>query len=193
MTTCFARAPTGPGFRPRHAGRRVDGRSGRDRPRYRAGELATALAARLPPFVLYGDPDVLAERARALGLAVPIAAIANLARRRRRLRTLCRSGRVPIGAGGRRCGHRRGDRGGDGGRGRGEALALVTNPIAKRTLDLAQLAYPGHTEFLAELAVRHGAGRRPRPVMMLAAEELKVVPATVHIPLSAVPARSRAR
>ncbi len=69
----------------------------------------------------------------------------------------------------------------------GDALALVTNPIVKRTLDLAQLPYPGHTEFLAELAVRHGATRRPRPVMMLAAEELKVVPTTVHIPLSAVP------
>ena len=49
------------------------------------------------------------------------------------------------------------------------------------------MPYPGHTEFLAELAVRHGAARRPRPVMMLAAEELKVVPTTVHIPLSAVP------
>ena len=34
----------------------------------------------------------------------------------------------------------------------GEALALVTNPITKRTLDLAHLPYPGHTEFLAELA-----------------------------------------
>src|SRR5439155_25079568 len=69
----------------------------------------------------------------------------------------------------------------------GEALALVTNPIAKKSLDLVQLPYPGHTEFLAELAVRHGAPVRPRPVMMLVAEELKVVPATVHIPLSAVP------
>ncbi len=65
-------------------------------------------------------------------------------------------------------------------------MALVTNPIAKRTLDLANLPYPGHTEFLAELAVRYCGGARPRPVMMLAAEELKVVPATVHIPLNAV-------
>src|SRR6185436_13570777 len=70
----------------------------------------------------------------------------------------------------------------------GEALALVTNPIVKRTLDLAQLPYPGHTEFLAELAARHGAAKRPIPVMMLVADELKVVPTTVHIPLAAVPA-----
>jgi 4-hydroxythreonine-4-phosphate dehydrogenase len=69
---------------------------------------------------------------------------------------------------------------------RGEALALVTNPITKRSLDLAHLPYPGHTEFLAELAVRLFGGPRPRPVMMLLADELKVVPATVHVPLAAV-------
>jgi 4-hydroxythreonine-4-phosphate dehydrogenase len=69
----------------------------------------------------------------------------------------------------------------------GEALAIVTNPIVKRTLDRAELPYPGHTEFLAELALRHGTASRPLPVMMLVAEELKVVPATVHIPLAAVP------
>jgi 4-hydroxythreonine-4-phosphate dehydrogenase len=68
----------------------------------------------------------------------------------------------------------------------GAALALVTNPITKRALDLASLPYPGHTEFLADLAVRFCGGARPRPVMMLAADELKVVPATVHIPLTAV-------
>ena len=72
---------------------------------------------------------------------------------------------------------------------RGEALALVTNPATKRALHGPQLAYPGHTELLAALAARHFAGRAFRPVMMLAAEELKVVPATVHIPLAAVAAR----
>jgi 4-hydroxythreonine-4-phosphate dehydrogenase len=72
---------------------------------------------------------------------------------------------------------------------RGEALALVTNPATKRALQGPALAYPGHTELLAALAARHFGGRTFRPVMMLAAEELKVVPATVHIPLAAVPAR----
>ena len=74
---------------------------------------------------------------------------------------------------------------GRGGDGRG--LALVTNPIAKHSLQSAGLPYPGHTEFLAVLAARHHAGRTFRPVMMLASSELKVVPATVHIPLPAVP------
>lgn len=69
----------------------------------------------------------------------------------------------------------------------GQAAALVTNPIAKSVLYGAGFAYPGHTEFLAELATRF-TGRGPwRPVMLLASDELRVVPLTVHIPLAAVP------
>ncbi|MEM7731492.1 MAG: 4-hydroxythreonine-4-phosphate dehydrogenase PdxA [Pseudomonadota bacterium] len=65
----------------------------------------------------------------------------------------------------------------------GEASALCTAPIHKKALqDGAGFAYPGHTEFLAALAgVEH-------VVMMLASAELRVVPATIHIPLSEVPA-----
>jgi 4-hydroxythreonine-4-phosphate dehydrogenase len=69
----------------------------------------------------------------------------------------------------------------------GKALALVTGPIAKRSLQAMGLEYPGHTAFLGHLASQHDRGRRFRPVMMLVADELKVVPATVHIPLAAVP------
>ena len=65
----------------------------------------------------------------------------------------------------------------------GEAMAICTLPIHKKALiDGAGFAYPGHTEFLAALA---GVDR---VVMMLACEALRVVPATIHIPLSAVPA-----
>lgn len=64
----------------------------------------------------------------------------------------------------------------------GEASALSTAPIAKKELvDHAAFKFPGHTEFLADLA---GA---EHVVMMLAAEELRVVPATIHIPLFQVP------
>jgi len=70
----------------------------------------------------------------------------------------------------------------------GEACAVVTNPIAKSVLYAAGFAHPGHTEFLAELARRYfGAGFRA--VMMLWAEELAVVPITIHIPLAAAPRR----
>jgi 4-hydroxythreonine-4-phosphate dehydrogenase len=144
----------------------------------------------LPPFVLYGDPDVLAQRARTLGLAVPIAVVAKLAECAAAFPFALPVWPVPIGVARTNAADAAvvaAIEAAVAAVAVGEALALVTNPIVKRTLDLAQLPYPGHTEFLAELAVRHGSARRPRPVMMLAADELKVVPATVHIPLEAVP------
>ena len=64
----------------------------------------------------------------------------------------------------------------------GEAAAICTAPIHKKALkDGAGFAFPGHTEYLAHLA---GVDR---VVMMLACPELRVVPATIHIPLAEVP------
>jgi 4-hydroxythreonine-4-phosphate dehydrogenase len=65
----------------------------------------------------------------------------------------------------------------------GAASAICTAPIHKKALkDGADFAFPGHTEYLAHLAgVDH-------VVMMLACDGLRVVPATIHIPISAVPA-----
>jgi 4-hydroxythreonine-4-phosphate dehydrogenase len=71
---------------------------------------------------------------------------------------------------------------------RGQAMALVTNPISKRVLRESGFAYPGHTEFLAALADRLVPGGPHRAVMMLVSCELRVVPLTIHIPLAAVPA-----
>jgi 4-hydroxythreonine-4-phosphate dehydrogenase len=63
----------------------------------------------------------------------------------------------------------------------GQACALCTAPIHKKALiDGAGFAYPGHTEFLAALA-----GCR-RVVMMLASDQLRVVPTTIHIALAQV-------
>ena len=65
----------------------------------------------------------------------------------------------------------------------GRAAAVCTLPIHKKALkDGAGFAFPGHTEYLAALA---GVDR---VVMMLACDALRVVPATIHIPLSEVPA-----
>jgi len=64
----------------------------------------------------------------------------------------------------------------------GQASALVTNPISKKSLADAGFAYPGHTEFLGALT-----GSPVPPVMMLAIPGLRVVPATVHVPLAKVP------
>jgi 4-hydroxythreonine-4-phosphate dehydrogenase len=68
----------------------------------------------------------------------------------------------------------------------GEAAAIVTNPISKSVLRQAGFAFPGHTEFLAHLATEKGYPVL-RPVMLMAAPQLRVVPVTIHVPLSAVP------
>ncbi len=66
--------------------------------------------------------------------------------------------------------------------GEGRAAAVTTCPISKKALiDGAGFAFPGHTEYLAHLA-----GDVP-VVMMLACPDLRVVPATIHIPLAEVP------
>jgi 4-hydroxythreonine-4-phosphate dehydrogenase len=63
----------------------------------------------------------------------------------------------------------------------GAAGALCTAPINKQALkEGANFAHPGHTEYLAALA---GVNR---VVMMLACDALRVVPTTIHIPLSEV-------
>ncbi len=65
----------------------------------------------------------------------------------------------------------------------GAASALCTGPIHKKALkDGAGFAFPGHTEFLAHLA---GVDR---VVMMLACDQLRVVPVTIHIAIEDVPA-----
>jgi 4-hydroxythreonine-4-phosphate dehydrogenase len=67
----------------------------------------------------------------------------------------------------------------------GRAAALVTNPIAKNVLYRAGFTDPGHTEFLAKLA-EEATGIHVRPVMLLWAPELAVVPVTIHLPLKEV-------
>lgn len=65
----------------------------------------------------------------------------------------------------------------------GDASAICTLPIHKKALkDGADFPYPGHTEYLSSL------GGVDNAVMMLASDMLRVVPATIHIPLSDVPA-----
>src|SRR5262245_21080303 len=118
-------------------------------------------ALELPAFAVVGDADVLARRAQQLGMAVPIQAISELAEARALFHRA-----LPLLAVG----------GADAGAQivaaieravaaaiAGEALAVVTNPITKSALNFADLAYPGHTEYLAVLAARHRGGARPRP------------------------------
>ena len=62
---------------------------------------------------------------------------------------------------------------------KGDAAAVVTNPVHKQILYSAGFEFPGHTEFLAALA-----GISTPPVMMLASPQLRVVPVTIHTSLA---------
>ncbi|MCC5810917.1 MAG: 4-hydroxythreonine-4-phosphate dehydrogenase PdxA [Ectothiorhodospiraceae bacterium] len=58
--------------------------------------------------------------------------------------------------------------------------AVVTAPVQKSVINDAGIPFTGHTEYFAELT---GA---PLPVMLLAADSLRVALATTHLPLRAV-------
>lgn len=64
----------------------------------------------------------------------------------------------------------------------GDADALVTAPVQKSVIAQSGVPFSGHTEFLAE---RTGA---PLPVMLLAAQALRVALVTTHLPLRDVAA-----
>ncbi|PZM16968.1 4-hydroxythreonine-4-phosphate dehydrogenase PdxA [Rhizobium tubonense] len=147
----------------------------------------------LPPFLFVGDPEVLAVRARQLGLTVPLrqADAANACDAfAEALPVLAVPAGVDVVAGEPHVATARGtiaaietavslsiN---------GEALGVVTNPIAKSVLYEAGFGFPGHTEFLADLASR-ATGRPVTPVMMLAGPKLRAIPVTIHIPLKDVP------
>lgn len=63
----------------------------------------------------------------------------------------------------------------------GSCGGLVTAPVSKAGLKAGGFKYPGHTDWL-------GSMTGVKPVMMMAAGNLRTVPLTVHIPLSEVPA-----
>jgi 4-hydroxythreonine-4-phosphate dehydrogenase len=64
---------------------------------------------------------------------------------------------------------------------KGRVAAIATAPINKEAFALAGLPWRGHTDLLAELT-----GAR-RVAMMFHSRPLRVILATVHVPLSAVP------
>jgi 4-hydroxythreonine-4-phosphate dehydrogenase len=147
----------------------------------------------LPPFLLIGDPAVLAARARELDLAVAIretdcanagdvfaealpvlpvpagiavvAGAPHVATAKGTISAIETAVSLVL---------------------KGEALAVVTNPIAKAVLYESGFRFPGHTEFLADLAAR-ATGRPVTPVMMLAGPKLRAIPVTIHIPIRDVP------
>lgn len=60
---------------------------------------------------------------------------------------------------------------------RGEFDAMVTAPVQKEIINRAGINFSGHTEYLAEIC------ERPKPVMLLLADQLRVALVTTHLPL----------
>jgi len=147
---------------------------------------------RLQPFVFLGDKQILEARADALGLSVPIATVSRPLEAvdvfADALPVLPIPVPVPVTPGIPQAGAMAAVTASIEAAVEmvqsGEARAVVTNPISKSQLYQAGFEFPGHTEYLAALAAENG--HAPHPVMMLASDILKVVPATIHIPLKDV-------
>ena len=71
------------------------------------------------------------------------------------------------------------------------ASSIVTTPINKHVLYQAGFKFPGHTEFLAQLAVEKWKIETSHAFMMLVSQCLKTVPLTIHIALSQLPRHIR--
>ena len=143
----------------------------------------------IPHFYVVADPDFLRRRADRLGLEVPIAAVTSA----KAAATF--SSALPVVALDVAVSAEPGHPDGTSAPAAiasirravadviaGAAAAIVTNPVAKNVLYNSGFAEPGHTEFLATL-VHEATGKTLRPVMMLWAPELAVVPVTIHLPL----------
>jgi 4-hydroxythreonine-4-phosphate dehydrogenase len=143
-------------------------------------------------FVVIGNAECLARRARLLGLAVPLAIIAEPGEAAAVFGTALPVLDAPLQA--------------QGLPGKldpaaapavvgaieaaaalaldGQVAGMVTNPIHKDALYRTGFAHQGHTDFLAHIA--RAAGHAAEPVMMLSAGSFRTVPLTVHIPLKEV-------
>ena len=153
----------------------------------RRGELG------LPPFLFLGDAAVLAARASQLGLNVPLKEADPATAYdvfRDALPILSIEAGMDVVAGQPHVGTAKGTIAAIEKAVSlsmiGETSAVVTNPIAKSVLYDAGFGFPGHTEFLADLATR-ATGKAVMPVMLLAGPKLRAIPVTIHIPLKDVP------
>jgi len=152
-------------------------------------ELLVMLAQRASAFglIAIADPQLLGERAEALGLPLRILPPDPLPAPAGALRVLPVQLRAPAHPGKldtanapyvletleravRACQD-------------GQVQALVTGPVHKGVINDAGIPFSGHTEFLA------AATATSRVVMMLATPGLRVALATTHLPLRDVPAQ----
>jgi 4-hydroxythreonine-4-phosphate dehydrogenase len=152
-------------------------------------DLCVALAA--SPWknriVVIGDPDMLAERARLLGINLSINEYAaGKSQNDGGLRVLPQALECPAICGTLEPRNARslldGIERAVSGCQSGEFSGLITAPLQKSVINDAGIEFTGHTEYLAKLT------STATPVMLLAAGGLRVALVSTHMPLSDVPA-----
>jgi 4-hydroxythreonine-4-phosphate dehydrogenase len=141
--------------------------------------------------ITLGDPRGIGAEITARALEEPVAAEITVVGAEDQIGGMTAAHRVSVGAWGQGSGERADDRARVIRAGRlaghaveaaarlalaGEVDAIVTAPAHKHALHLAGFPYPGHTEWLAELAGGVDVA------MMLASPELRVVLVTTHVP-----------
>ncbi len=151
-------------------------------------ELALMIALRAWPaqIVTVADPELLATRAAEMNLAVRLQAVSATCQRHEpgslqihpvHLREPARAGRLSTANAGYVL---KALRTAVEGCLSGHFDALVTGPLHKGIINDAGISFTGHTEYLAQLS------NARRPVMMLAAPDLRVALVTTHLPLAEV-------
>ena len=138
--------------------------------------------------VCLGDREMLAERARTLGMKVELRPYDGHSRRHTPGALVVEHHplHAPVVAGQLEARNspyvvRLLERACDGALG-GEFAAIVTAPVHKGVINDAGIPFTGHTEFFADRT------QAPLPVMMLATASLRVALATTHLPLARVSA-----
>jgi 4-hydroxythreonine-4-phosphate dehydrogenase len=163
-----------------------------------AGRRVGGAAGSLPRIAItLGDPRGIGPEITAAALEPPLDADVTLVGAEDQIAAIPAAHRVAVGGWGQGSGEKADDRARAirAGRLTGHAVetavklalarevdAIVTAPAQKHALHLAGFPYPGHTEWLAHLAGGVDVA------MMLAAEELRVVLVTTHVPFRDVPA-----
>ena len=136
--------------------------------------------------ICLGDREMLAERARALGIEVELRPYDRTSRRHVPGTLVVEHHPLQVPAVPGRLEARNApyvvrllERACDGSRG-GEFAYCVTAPVHKGVINDAGIPFTGHTELFADRT------RAPRPVMMLTTASLRVALATTHLPLARV-------
>ena len=148
--------------------------------------LALAVSPWATQIVVIADPDMLADRARLLGVGVSLCEYdAGLSRDNGGLQVLPQPLENPAVCGTLDPGNARslldGIERAVSGCQAGEFSGLVTAPLQKSIINDAGIEFTGHTEYLAKLTSTE------TPVMLLAAGGLRVALVSTHMPLSKVP------